>query len=61
MLNFKMHACGEPAAMLAAKRSAGVAPEVNLRHRLWAGEEAGKQEIHPGFETQVRYHQKSKT
>ena len=36
-----------PAAMLAAKRSAGVAPEVNLRHPLCAGEEAHKRRIHP--------------
>ena len=42
--------------MLAAKRSAGVAPEVNLRNH-----EAHKQGIHPGYETQGRPHQKSKT
>ena len=47
--------------MLAAKRSAGVAPEVNLRNLLCAGEEARKRGIHPGFETQERHHQKSKT
>ena len=42
-------------------RSAGVAPEVNLTHPLWAAEEACKQEIHTGFETQGIPHQKSKT
>ena len=47
-------------AMLTSIQSAGVAPEVNLRNLLWAGEEAGKQGIHPGFETQGRGHQKSK-
>ena len=48
-------------AMLAAKRSAGVATEVNLRYSLHAGNKAGKRGIHPGFETQGRHHQKSKT
>ena len=47
--------------MLAAKRSAGVAPEVNRWNLLHAGNEARKQEIHPGFETLDRRHQKSKT
>ena len=46
---------------MAVKRSAGVAPEVNLRNPLHAGEEARKPAIHPGFETQGRRHQKSKT
>ena len=32
-----------PAAMLAAKKSAGVAPEVNLRNSLHVGNEARKQ------------------
>ena len=45
----------------AIKRSAGVVPEVNLRHLLCAGEEAHMQGIHPGFETQGRHHQKSIT
>ena len=43
------------------KRSPGVAPEVNLRNPLHAGDEAGKQEIHPGFEILSRHHQKPKT
>ena len=47
-------------AMLAIMRSAGVAREVNLRNPLDAGNEAYKQEIYPGFETQGRCHQKSK-
>ena len=47
--------------MLAAKRSAGVAPEVNLRNSLHAGNKAHKRGIHPGSETQGRRHQKSKT
>ena len=50
-----------PAAMLAVKRLAGVAPEVHLRNPLQAGKGAHKQGIHPGYETQSRYHQKSKT
>ena len=45
----------------ARKRSTGVAPEVNLRNPLHAGDKAGKRGIHPGFETQGRRHQKSKT
>ena len=48
-------------AMLTSIQSAGVAPEVNLRNSLYAGEEACKRGIHPGFETQGRRHQKSKT
>ena len=43
------------------KRSAGVALKVNLRNLLHTGDQARKQEIHPGFETQGRHHQKSKT
>ena len=43
------------------RRSAGVAPEVNLRNPLNTGKEAHKWGIHSGFETQGRYHQKSKT
>ena len=38
----------------------GVAPEVNLRNSLHAGDKARKREIHPGFETQGRHHQKNK-
>ena len=48
------------AAVLAAKRSAGVAPEVNLRNPFHTSGKAPKQEICPGFETQSRHHQKSK-
>ena len=45
----------------AAKRSAGVAPEVNLRgfHCTHVMKDASKG-IHPGFEAQGRHHQKSK-
>ena len=46
--------------MLAAKRSAGVALEENLRNALHAGDKGHKQGIHPCFETQGRYHKKSK-
>ena len=46
--------------MLAIKRSASVAPEVNLRNPLHADEDARNQGIHPGFETQSRRHQNSK-
>ena len=46
--------------MLATKRSAGVAPEVNLRNLSHAGKEARKWGRHPGFETQGRRRQKSK-
>ena len=47
--------------MLTSIQSAGVAPEVNLRNSLHAGDKAHKQGIHPSFETQGRRHQKSKT
>ena len=47
--------------MLAVKRSAGVALDVNLRNAFHTSEEACKPRIHPGFETHGRYHQKSKT
>ena len=49
------------AAMLTSIQSAGVAPEVNLRNSLHAGDKACKQGIHPGFEAQGRRCQKSKT
>ena len=49
------------APLLAVKRSAGATPEVNLSNPLHAGEKARMQGIHPGFETQGRHHQKSKT
>ena len=39
----QVHGWNSLAGMLAAKRSAGVAPEVNLRNPLHAGNEAGKQ------------------
>ena len=42
------------------KRSAGVAPEVNLSNHLRKGDEAYKQDIYLGFETQGRCHQKFK-
>ena len=48
------------AAILVAKRSAGVTPELNLRNLLNTGDEAFK-EINPGIKTQGRRHQRSKT
>ena len=39
--------------ILVAKRSADVAPEVNLRRPLQAGKNARKRGIQPGFETQA--------
>ena len=51
----------DSAAMPAVKRSAGVAPEVNLRNPLHAGDEACKEEMYPGFETQDRLHRRSKS
>ena len=47
--------------MLAAERSAGVTSEVNLRNSLYTSDKARKQGLRPGFETQGRCHQKSKT
>ena len=47
--------------MLAVKRSAGVALEVNPRNAFHTSEEACKPGIHPDFETQGKRHQKSKT
>ena len=47
--------------MLAAKRSSGVTPEMNLRNPFYEGEKSDKPGIHPGFETQDRHHQTSKT
>ena len=46
--------------MQVVKRWAGVTPEVNRRNPLHAGEETGKQGIHPDFETEGSCHQKSK-
>ena len=40
---------------------AAVAPEMNLKNQLHTVVKAHKQGIHPGIETQGRYHQKSKT
>ena len=57
--SFKPHGW---AAMLAAKRLAGVAPEVNLRKHLTHMPPLSMNKIvHSGFETQRRHHQKSKT
>ena len=56
--------CGRDgsAAMLAAKRSAGVAPEVNLREHITQMPLASvNKAAHSGFETQRKHHQKSKT
>ena len=48
-------------AMLAAKRSAGVTPEVNLReHVTHMPQPSINNAAHSGFETQRRCHQKSK-
>ena len=47
--------------MLTSIQSTGVAPEVNIRNSLHAGDKTSKQGIHPGFETQGRHCQKSKT
>ena len=49
------------AAMLTSIQSAGVIPEVNLRNSLHTGDKAHNRGIHPGFETQGRHRQKSKT
>ena len=43
-----------------AKRSVGVAPEVNLRNPLCAGDKKCKPGIHPDFEIQGKHHKKSK-
>ena len=50
------------AAMLATKKSAGVAPEVNLRECVtWISLTSANKAAHSGFEMQMRHHQKSKT
>ena len=50
------------AAILATKRSAGVAPEVNLReHVKCMPPPIVNNASHFGFETERRHHQKSKT
>ena len=48
--------------MVTAKRSAGVAPEVNLReHISHTTLPSANKAAHSGFEIQRRHHQKSKT
>ena len=47
------------AAMLSIKRLAAVTPQVNLRNSTQ--ERKCTSDIHPGFENQGRYYQKSKT
>ena len=47
--------------MLVVKSSAGVTSEENPKNSVHTGDEVCKQGIHSGFETQDRYHQKSKT
>ena len=52
----------EPVAMLPIKRSAGVAPMVNLREYVtftFTSLPSGNKAAHSGFETQMRHHQKS--
>ena len=49
------------AAMVASVQSAGVAPEVNLRITTGKKLCKSKKGMNPGFETQGRHHQKSKT
>ena len=49
-------------AMLAAKRSAGVPPKVNLRECVTCNSPPSTNKAaHSGFETQRKCHQKSKT
>ena len=51
----------DSAAMLAAKRLTGVAPEVNLReYTLCMSLSSVNGDGHSGFETQRRHHQMSK-
>ena len=47
--------------LLTMKRSAGVAPEANLRNPFNAGKKACKEGIHPWLRNTGRRHQKSKT
>ena len=50
------------ATMLAAKRSAGVTPKMNVRECIThVSPPSVNKAIHSGFETQRRRHQKSKT
>ena len=49
-------------AMLAAKKSAGVPPEMNIREFVtYTPQSSANKAAHSGFETQRRCHQKSKT
>ena len=59
MLVLHAQVCGSnigSAARLLAKRSAGVAPSVNLRNVLHSGDDAHKQGIHRSFESWRRHH-----
>ena len=49
------------AAMLATKMSAGVAPEVNLRERIYMLLPSVNKAAHSGCDTHRRCHQKSRT
>ena len=53
---FKMlkHRYRRPAAMLAVKRSAGVAPEVNLGNPLHVSKKTRKQGIHRGISSPTK-------
>ena len=60
-LCWNMHVGKQPAAMLAIKRSAGVAPEVYLRDYIsHTPQPSANTAAHSGFETQRRHHQKAK-
>ena len=48
-------------AMLVAKRSSGVAPEMSLRILVHTSDEHASKGINPGFETQGICHKKFKT
>ena len=57
-----MHVGKRLAAILTAKRSAGVTPEVNLRkHISGMALPSANKSAYSGFEIQRRHHQKSKT
>ena len=47
--------------MLTTIQSVGAAPEDNLKNLLQEDEKVYKQGTHSGFDTEGRYHQKSKT
>ena len=60
-INFLAEENGSP-GMLAAKRWAGVAPDMNLRERVTDMlPPSVNKAVHSGFETQRRCHQNSKT